>query len=596
MADKGIDDFIILEADCEDTDNEPEKDTESLSGTDEDVVVLDSQIEQGNSLALFVEQSNEEDQEQVHWLKRKYISPKTKINPVDSLSPQLSAIQLDIPGAREKTAKRRLFGSVVEDSGIDLSNSLQNEIKNSASKESEGQQVDITLIDDLIKSNNKRAFLLGIFKQNFDISFGELSRPFKSAKTCYGEWVVAVYGVQQVLYESLQTTLASHCSYMHLSYSSKEKHSITLALLTFKTMKCRDTVIKLFKTLLNVQEMQILAEPPKVRSVAAALFWFKTSLFKSAQCTGPLPEWIARQTNFNQLVEETKFDLSTMIQYAYDHDMVEESTIAYNYARLADTDGNAAAWLASSNQAKYVRDCCTMVRHYKRAEMRNMTISAWIHKRCKSVGDADWKQIARFLKLQNVEFMPFVQILKQFLRGIPKKNCLLFYGQPNTGKSMFTMSLIQFLHGKILSFLNSKSQFWLQPLADCKIALIDDATENCWSYIDVYLRNALDGNPICIDCKHKAPLQIKCPPLLITSNIDISTNSKWFYLHSRIHGFKFDVPIPDIDGKPQFTLTDEHWKCFFARLWTHLELSDQEEDSDNGDSQETFRCGARSAS
>ena len=68
------------------------------------------------------------------------------------------------------------------------------------------------------------------------------------------------------------------------------------------------------------------------------------------------------------------------------------------------------------------------------------------------------------------------------------------------------------------------------------------------------------------------------------------------YLHSRIKGFEFPHPFPmKPDNTPQFQLTDQSWKSFFERLWTQLDLSDQEEEGQHGESQRAFQCSARSA-
>lgn len=290
-----------------------------------------------------------------------------------------------------------------------------------------------------------------------------------------------------------------------------------------------------------------------------------------------------------------QFSLSEMVQWAYDHDLTDEATIAYEYAILAEEDLNASSWLKSNCQAKIVKECATMCRYYKQAQMNEMSMSAWIYSRCHKVKETgNWKPIVQFLRFQGIPFPIFCEAFKPFLKGIAKKNCLVIYGPPNTGKSMFCMSLLKFLAGKVISYVNSKSQFWLQPLASTKIALLDDATHPCWRYIDVYLRNMLDGNPVSIDCKHKAPQQVHCPPLLITTNINIAAEEQYRYLRSRTHLFEFSEEFPfDEAGKPIFEFNDANWKSFFERLWQQLDLSEQEEEGDHGATKSTFRCHSR---
>ena len=87
---------------------------------------------------------------------------------------------------------------------------------------------------------------------------------------------------------------------------------------------------------------------------------------------------------------------------------------------------------------------------------------------------------------------------------------------------------------------------------------------------------------------------MKFPPLLITSNISLKKENRYLYLHSRIYEFEFPNKFPfDSNDKPLFKLTDQSWASFFKRLWTQLELSDQEDEGENGSSQRSFQCTTR---
>ena len=125
-----------------------------------------------------------------------------------------------------------------------------------------------------------------------------------------------------------------------------------------------------------------------------------------------------------------------------------------------------------------------------------------------------------------------------------------------------------------MSLLNKNSQFLLQPLTDCKVGLIDDVTYSGWLFMDVHMRTALDGNSICIDSKHKAPIQMKLPPLILTSNHDVMQDNTLMYLHSRVHGIHFPNKMPlTEEGNPVFKITDYTWKCFFRKLTKQLDLT-----------------------
>ena len=582
--------WLSLEAEC--SDSSLDGDLEKLfdEGTDSDIsdLIDDGDAVQGNSRELFCQQESEESEQQTQLLKRKYISPQAVLQ----LSPQLESISL----SPQHKPKRRLFE---QDSGLecsvneaeDLSETQVEEVPANPPTTAQGTK-GLGIVKDLLKHSNVKAVLMAKFKEAFGVGFAELTRQYKSNKTCCRDWVIAVYAVNDDLIESSKQLLLQHCAYIWLHYMPP----MCLYLLCFNVGKSRETVCRLLSTLLQVSEVQLLSEPPKLRSVCAALFWYKGSMNPNVYAHGAYPEWILTQTLINhQSANATQFDLSTMIQFAYDHEYFDEATIAYQYAKLAETDANARAFLQSNSQARLVKECATMVRHYMRGEMKEMSMSTWIHRKLLTVeSNGQWSDIVRFIRYQDINFIEFLTVFKAFLQNTPKQNCLLFHGPPDTGKSMFTMSLISVLKGKVLSFANCKSTFWLQPIADTKLALIDDVTHVCWEYIDQYLRNGLDGNYVCLDMKHRAPCQMKFPPLMLTSNIDITKDQKYKYLHSRVKSFAFNNKFPlDANHKPQFELTDQSWKSFFKRLWTQLDLSDQEDEGEDGNSQRTFQCTAR---
>ncbi|ABX56079.1 E1 [Macaca fascicularis papillomavirus 6] len=555
--------------------------------------------------ALFHAQETQQHVAAVQVLKRKFVgsptvSPLGELDPcIDKdLSPRLNGISLSQSSG---SAKRRLF---LPDSGygnteVETQPLSQVERENGdhveqGDKENrdprEGGRGDAIL--QLLRCSNLKATLYGKFKDVYGVSFSELVRCFKSDKTSCIDWVVAAAGVHHSVAESLKQLIQPFCHYAHIQCLTCNWGVYLLMLTRFKCAKNRATVAKCLSTLLNVQEQYMLIEPPKLRSPAAALYWYRTGISNVSEVIGETPEWIVRQTMLQHSLEDSVFDLSEMVQWAFDHDYVDESTIAYEYAQLADIDSNAAAFLRSNAQAKYVKDCATMCRHYKRAERNQMSMGQYIKYRCDKVEDGgDWKPIVQFLRYQNIEFIVFLGALKNFLKGIPKRSCILLYGPPNTGKSFFGMSLIKFLQGAVISYVNSNSHFWLQPLSDAKLAMLDDATPKCWSYIDDYMRNALDGNPISVDRKHKSLVQMKCPPLLITSNTNAGEDDRWQYLHSRIVVFKFLQPFPfDHNGNPVYDLSDKNWKSFFSRTWCKLDLQEEEDTENDGSSCRTFKC------
>nr|AYA93478.1 MAG: E1 protein [Human papillomavirus] len=578
--------FVVNEADCNDSLNAlDELFDESTVGSNISNLIDDAvdECDQGNSLALFNTQVTEECERAITELKRKYVKSPSQPS-VAALSPRLEAIRIS-PQKRSSSSKRKLF----EDSGIgddETSNSNQVETENGAPDNATLKSA----CQEILLCKNSRAKLLAKFEEFYGVTFSEITRKFKSDKTMCENWIVAVFATACEVLEGSKQLLQQYCNYVQLMQFTFSG----LYLLQFKHSKNRDTVIKLFCKVLNIQPVQIICEPPKIRSLPTALYFYKQNMTGKAYVFGNLPDWISKQTQLNhQLASQPEtFELCKMVQWAYDNQMTDEPSIAYYYALLANEDVNAAAFLKSNNQVRYVRDCCAMVRLYLRQEMRNMSMTQWIFKCCDECeGEDNWKVIINFLKFQRINIVEFLCALRLFFKKIPKKQCILIYGEPDTGKSYFCFSLIRFLKGKVVSYLNKQSNFWLQPLLDSKIGFLDDATYACWLYIDVNMRNALDGNTMCVDQKHKAPQQYSLPPFFVTSNVNIMTDDNLRYLHSRIVAFEFPNKLPlDADGNPMYKFTDQAWKAFFLRLQTQLDL--QQEDNEPERPGKAFRCTA----
>ncbi|WBF83435.1 MAG: E1 protein [human papillomavirus mSD2] len=563
--------FIVDEADCVD-DNCNTLDElfeESTNGSNISNLIDDDEVDQGNSLALLNSQLTEECNRTILELKRKYNATPEKN--IADLSPRLAAVTI----SPQRPIKKRLF----EDSGIVEDEAQSSNELLQVVAETEGSHVNNCDQDlSILRNSNAKAIILAKFKDLFGVSFTDLTRQFTSNKTCNNSWVLSLYKVSDDVVESSKTTLKNNCNYLQIFMYD----IITLYLIDFKSSKSRETVHKLFISMFNISELQIISDPPRNRSVAAALFFFTKRSSNACFVHGDLPSWISKHIMVNhQLASAAEaFDLSTMIQWAWDNKYTEEHEIAFNYAQIADSDSNAAAFLKSNQQVKYVRDCAHMVKLYRRHEIRQMSMSQWIQKCCEECNEeGEWKVIAAYLRFQNINVVVFLTALRMFFKCLPKKNCILFYGPPDTGKSYFAYSLVSFLQGKVISMLNRQSQFFLMPLQDCKLGYIDDCTYAGWQFIDVNMRAALDGNLVSVDSKHKAPAQLRLPPLLVTSNHDVKSDLTLKYLHSRITAFEFPNVMPlNEDGNPSFKITDATWKCFFIKLQTQLDLQFEEED------------------
>ncbi|AXQ03958.1 E1 [Canine papillomavirus 23] len=587
--------FLVTQADCESSDSE--EDLEKLLDGDAEETDVSDLIDDtdcgppGNHAAVLHKQLAEEDRQRVSELKRKYTTPSPKTQDVQDLSPRLALVSLS---PRKKHSKRRLF----EDSGFSEHEASGVTASGQVSERQDGcsQEVqDAGSVSSVINNSQSESMRLLKFKDTFGVSVGELSRVYKSDKTCCSDWVVVVFGGKEEVLEAGKIVLQNYADFFQMQCLETCLGFMALILIQFKYSKNRETLKKLLCQHFCVAPTDIYAEPPKNRSAAVALYFYKSACNKETFKHGEYPEWLSRQLSLSHQMGAETFELCKMIQWAYDNDHVDEATIAYHYALEADNDANAAAWLKSNCQAKYVRDCCTMVRLYKRKEMRNMTMSQWVGFRCsREKQEGDWRDIAKFLKYQGVVFLDFLCTLRQVLAGTPKKCCIIIHGPPDTGKSCFAFSLISFLGGAVVTFANAKSHFWLSPLADAKIGMLDDATHLCLQYMDQNMRSSFDGNPVSMDCKHRAPVQMKMPPMILTSNINIHDDPLYFYLKSRMKGVHFPRPFPcNADGSPLFSLTPGSWKSFFEKL--HEQLGLEPEDFQDGEPACTLRIAPRNS-
>lgn len=573
--------WFIKEAECINSlESLEELFEESTDESEVSNLIDDTDCCQGNSLALFNKQLTEDCNSAVAELKRKFTASPAQS--VAELSPRLLAIQI----SPERSIKRRLF----DDSGIE-----HDETENATEKVSETVNTERqeNWVDSLnvLNNSNYKIILYAKCKEKFGVSFSEITRNFKSNKTCSEHWMVLAHCIRQELVESSKIQLQPYCEYFQII-----QYDFTLLLcLFFKSVKNRETVTKLICQVYSCNENQLLIEPPRTRSPPVAMYLYQKSLSNVSFIFGDFPDWIKRQallTHESAAAAET-FDLSQMIQFCYDNGLDDEPSIAYNYALQAEFDPNAAAFLKHNNQAKFVRDACCMVKYYRRQEMRELSMSQWIWKCCDECEEGgDWKVIVQLLKYQGVNFISFLTILRAFLKSTPKKNCIVFVGPSDTGKSYFCNSLIKFVKGKVISLMNKCSPFWLQPMLDAKMGFLDDCTYPGWLYLDVNMRGALDGNSVCIDAKHRAPAQITLPPMLITTNVEVNTDTSLKYICSRLQIIKFPNKFPlNDDGSVIYEITNKSWKCFFSKFGNQIDLSPRNDCQDeSGGFNKAFRC------
>lgn len=575
--------WFVQEAECINSlDSLEELFEESTDESEVSNLIDDTDCSQGNSLALFNKQVTEDCNSAITELKRKFTT--SPAHSVAELSPRLEAVTI----SPQRTSKRRLF----DDSGIenDEAESAVEKVSGSGTAISTNQETWAANLN-LLSNTNYKVILYAKCKEKFGVSFTEITRSFKSNRTCTDQWVVLAHCIRQELVDASKIQLQPFCEFFQIIH-----YDFTILIcLVFKAIKNRETVSKLLCQILNCKENQLLLEPPRTRSPPVAMFFYQNSFTNVSFIFGEFPNWIKKQTiiTHESAAAAETFDLSQMIQFCYDNELMDEPSIAYKYAMQAEFDPNAAAFLKHNNQAKFVRDACCMVKYYKRQEMRELTMSQWIWKCCDECDEGgDWRVIVQFLKYQGVNFITFLTLLRFFLKAVPKKNCIVIIGPSDTGKSYFCNSLIKFVKGKVISLMNRHSSFWLQPMLDGKMGFLDDCTLPGWHYLDTNMRGALDGHAICIDAKHKAPTQVTLPPMLITSNVDVQSESSLKYICSRLQIINFPNKFPlNEDGSVVYDITNKSWKCFFSKFGNQIDLSPRDDcEDESGGINKAFRC------
>lgn len=431
----------------------------------------------------------------------------------------------------------------------------------------------------LRQSKDKKVTMLGIFKKYSGFSVMQLLRPFKSDKTQSHDWIVVspdaridywnefVYRQPEVQ-TYLYTAVGIHCMY-----------------LTFVNSKNRIGVKNFLQKGGMGPGTVTIIEPPNIRIMMNAVYWMKSAHHGK----GPMPQWVE---NFFDSAEnacqDDKFDMATMVQWALDHKYQDVDSICYQYSLEASkNNANAKAWLGSTSMYKYACDCAKLARSMTKGRVCFMTMHEFIEFRLNGWDtQGNSLNILKLLHMQGIMYVEFIDALKNLINKVPKKCCMAILGPPNTGKSMFCMSLIKFLDGRVLSFFAHRSHFWLAPLAETKIALIEDCTWPCWTYVDTYLRGALDGTSITIDQKNRDPRQIECPPILMTSNCNFMSGEgyggddgkRYPYLESRIKSFCFSKQISTKNRNPKIVVNPEDWADFFIKYKEPLGLRYLEED------------------
>ncbi|QYW06039.1 E1 protein [Papillomaviridae sp. Seabass_c24797] len=295
---------------------------------------------------------------------------------------------------------------------------------------------------------------------------------------------------------------------------------------------------------------------------------------------GDLPEWI--KAKFQAETTETglnaEFKLKIAAQYCIDNDINDEAQFIYQYSQITGTDSNAKAWLNHNSCLKWAKDAVQLSIKMRAGREASMNPGEFVQHKIDQLPErtGNFKKIDSLLLFQNIMPVSFANAVRKLLYRVPKKSVLCLVGKKDTGKSLISSTLSQFLGGKALGFQNHRSSFWLQPAINARLVVLDDATLSFWEYANVYLRTAFDGNSISVDAKNLAMKEIKFPPIIITSNYDIRNTEQFGdfgFLTNRVLFFSMQKELTSQQVQ-RWLPTSADWASWFFEYRQNLDIED----------------------
>lgn len=175
------------------------------------------------------------------------------------------------------------------------------------------------------------------------------------------------------------------------------------------------------------------------------------------------------------------------------------------------------------------------------------------------------KWFSKWCKHQNIQEHELVENVHMVMnRMAPKKNCICFYGPPNSGKTWLARSICEsVVYYCNISTMTGNSSF---EFAEAQLQRAILLNEPCCTDKTVELvKNLLEGERCTIQIKHKSDQSLERTPILIATNQPLAA----YTTHRKVNEEAFKVRMIRYDVKAMAELKD----CpgsLHPRMWRSL--------------------------
>ncbi len=163
---------------------------------------------------------------------------------------------------------------------------------------------------------------------------------------------------------------------------------------------------------------------------------------------------------------------------------------------------------------------------------------------------------------------PFFRTIKGVVdRDKPKLNSLLFYGPPNSGKSLLAESIAESCIATCnVSQLSGKSSFEFAPMIGSRCILIN---EPCFTDLSVETcKNIMEGMRVTVEVKYKTGQSLDRTPIILTTNNPLAFNTRVREVNERALAarcFKYTFKQFDDLVNLQYRLHPFAWKVLIDK-------------------------------
>lgn len=397
----------------------------------------------------------------------------------------------------------------------------------------------------------------------------DLMKNMKSAKTMQKNWAIfcprPLTGLREGPYRSHVALEALLCNDAD---GIRARHSDYYTFYILEYRQKSRSVAGLKKLLEQVKVKTALIAVPQIRKPLVRE-WAKvhTSVLSED------PERDVTWLDITQNVLSTKFNPEELILFCEETEPASVEILIANYrAEAGKGNENAQAWIEQVGAYNTASNAFKMWKATVKGMQMQLSLAQFVDNRLQQITAGDPKKIRILLGLQEINELCFLNILRKWMTGKAKKNTLCIVGPGNSGKSMLGEALMLFLDGGVLSY-QEHNTFWKQTAIGKRFAFLDDVTLNQWRSLDVNERRVLDGGVVNVNKKFSEAVEVKFPPLLITTNYYLPDEGHDFdFIINRLTWIIFKKPIPTVDGIPRIIITKEDIAAWFDENKETLDL------------------------